>query len=234
MNRIFVASRVRSLDGDQESGTNSTGAELLTAAGAEILIYKKRRRTEPLRLSLSQRERIKARDFFPVARRARTRLLVEFRPGSPGCRCCSISGRECLGAQENDRALDHVLAGKSTCGLRHRARSQVGPQGNKNPGCKYQLDVDGEIFNRRNFGSANCAKEYARRAWHFCADGGRGSLRRIIRNSARWVEAESRLQSALSPPHLNPLPRFGGEANKFAHRHTIDAMCAAGAPWKLL
>jgi hypothetical protein len=163
------------------------------------------------RLSLSQRERIKVRDLCRVALQEPSKSLPALRPDFPGCRCCNISVREFLDAQGNDRAVDRVLAWKNTCDPHHRARSRVELQRNKNPGRNRRLDADGEICSRRNFDCAGGAKACVRRAWHFCEGNGRGSFEQKSRKIG--AQGRSRIASvaALLPPHLNPLPQFGGE-----------------------
>jgi hypothetical protein len=45
----------------------------------------------------------------------------------------------------------------------------------------------------------------------FFADNERGSLQREVIDKPNSVELESHFQQRLLPPHLNPLPQFGGQ-----------------------
>ncbi len=164
-----------------------------------------------LHLSLSQRERIKVRDFFRVARRAPSKLLIKLHPNSRADRDYKIARRGFLDARENDRAIDHVPVLKGMCDLHRQAQRRVAFSDNRNRGCNCRWDVACGICTRQSFGFEDGAKECVRTGWSFYGGNEGGSLEGEPDCETKSAESLPRFQQSFLPPHLNPLPRFGGE-----------------------
>ena len=161
---------------------------------------------QQIRLSLSQRERIKVRDCFLRVSPPQTKsLLAQYRvlhePDDS-----KIGGRRSSGEQETLAVCDRVSGGLGNY-VRHRlAQLPVWLLGNKNRGHKNEADAADEICSLRNFGSAGAAKERVPTWSDACADDERGSQRDLSRALLFW--------KAELPPHLNPLPLNEGRGGQ--------------------
>ncbi len=173
-------------------------------------------RSTPIFLSLSQRERIKVRDCFRVALQARSKLPLTPHPDFLGQNDCEISAREFLHARGNDRVVDHVLVWRSRCGRRRQARRLVAFPDNKNLKCNRRRDVVGGICTRQSADYGGGAREFVRRVWSFYGGNERDSLGGEVDCEAKSAESASNFQPRSLPPHLNPLPRCGGEVDASA------------------
>ena len=167
--------------------------------------------TRTLFLALSQRERIKVRDCFRVALQAPSKLSPALRPDFPGRNGCKISARGCSGARESDRAIDRAPVLRSKYDRRRRVRRLVAIRDNKNRGCNRRRDVVDGICSRQSADRGGDARECVRRVSNFSGGNERDSLKRGLGGDTKSVESWSYLQRRFLPPHLNPLPRCGGE-----------------------
>lgn len=156
-------------------------------------------------LALCKRERIKVRDSSFAALRAQTRWSGARHPGSLGVGGSKSAGPGSRTAQNSFRVPDLFVGELSKHALTHRARPLTGTQGSRSPGYIDRLGVADGTCIRRISDSAGDAKGCARTAWSFGAESERDSLEEGILKSGAFCEA------SLLPPHLNPLPRSGGE-----------------------
>jgi hypothetical protein len=164
------------------------------------------RSAQQVRLSLSQRERIKVRDCFRHVSRARSR--------SPLGRCrvpCELGDSrtgepEFAGEQEILRVQDRVFGQFDSYVRRRRAQSPALFPGSRNRGHKDQLGAAAGICNPRNCGFAAGATEDVPTWSDACGDTERGS-RRYLSNRQFFQEVEL-------TPHLNPLPLSKGRGGE--------------------
>ena len=170
----------------------------------------------PIFLSLSQRERIKVRDSLRVARRASSKSSPALHPDSRAHRDCRTSARESLHARDNGRLVDHVLVSRSKYAHHHRVPRLFAFRDNKNRGCTLRSHAVGETCSPRNFDCEDGARECARMALHFSAGSEPESLAWEVISRTDSEESESHFQRCSLPPHLNPLPRCGGEVDASA------------------
>ena len=182
-----------------------------------------------IRLSLSQRERIKVRDCFRSVPRARSKsLLARYRVphelgdskiGGPRCR----GEREILPARDraSDRLDNHVL---------HRlARLPTLPPHNKNRGHKDQADAAAGICSPQNCGSVGVAKEHVP-IWSDASVANERGSRRYLRRTLLFGKAEL-------TPHLNPLPlgkgRGGIRPDQPRRRPAFTGQKCVSRPWAI-
>lgn len=164
-------------------------------------------------LSLSQRERIKVRDSRRVARVMPSKSSPELHPDFRARRYCRILTPEFLHVPGNDHGVDRVPAWPSKCARHRQARWLVAVLRNRNRGCNRRWDAAGEICTRQTVDSEGDAREYVRTKWHSFGGNARESLRGNAGRGTQSVRSEPLLQQRFLPPHLNPLPRFGGEVD---------------------
>src|SRR5205823_4712404 len=133
-------------------------------------------RRRRVRLSLSQRERIKVRDCCDGAPRAHTRSLAKRCRVLRALDYSKIGRLGLLFRRGTFRASDHVFAHYCNYALRHLIRPRALQPGNKSRGSKDQPGVVGGICNGRSYGSAGIAKESAQSQLLSCEASERGSL----------------------------------------------------------
>jgi len=111
-----------------------------------------------IRLSLSQRERIKVRDYFLRVSQSRPKSQLEHCPILHESGDSRIGRSEFRGSQE---LISYAIAPLTTpISVRHhRIRGRVSRRGNRNPECRSQEGAADEICNPRNFDCASAAKE---------------------------------------------------------------------------
>ncbi len=157
-------------------------------------------------LSLCKRERIKVRDdLADQIPQAHTRSLEVFHRGSRALRRSRTGGHEFPPRLETLHAFGLSVDARCRRDQSRRARRRGELPGNRNRGCSDRSDADAGICSRSGSDCAVGSRESARPGWRFCAGGMRDSLDLVLLNSGSFDEA------SLLPPHLNPLPRKGGE-----------------------
>jgi hypothetical protein len=189
--------------GDRQIGQRAAGftqAATITRAAA-------------IRLSLSQRERMKVRDCFCGVPPKQAKLLAE------RCRVLCESGdskiavRQFRGAQGTRHGHDRALDWFCNCVRRHLARSPTSRQGNRNRVRKNRADAGGETCNLRSSGSADVAKECTRIQLRSFEANERGAQRTQFRSNS-FSQGGNLL---VSPSHqpltsiLSPQPGRGGQ-----------------------
>lgn len=157
-------------------------------------------------LSLCKRERIKVRDcpgdrILP----AHTGLPAGLHRDSRALHHSKSGGRECRPGRETLHAHDLCFDARHAHDRSRRARRRGELPDNRNRECIDRSDADAGICSRSEFGCAVDSRGSARPGWRSCADGRRDSLNRVLGTFGAFGEA------SLLPPHLNPLPRSGGE-----------------------
>ena len=168
--------------------------------------FRRIRLPQQVRLSLSQRERIKVRDsfwrLFPARSRSplgRCRVLYELgdsRTGEP----------EFAGEQEAPHVRDLVF-GQFDSYVRHRpAQSPTLPLGSRNRGHKNQLDAAAGICSPQNCGFVGVAKEHVP-IWS-------GAFVANERGSRRHLRLGQFFGKVELTPHLSPLPLSKGRGGK--------------------
>src|SRR4051794_22421618 len=168
--------------------------------------FRRIRLPQQVRLSLSQRERIKVRDSFwhvsPARSRSplgRCRVLRELggsRTGEP----------EFAGKQEAPHVRDLVF-GQFDSYVRHRpAQSPTLPLGSRNRGHKNQPDAAAGICSPQNYGSGGGAKEDVP-TWS-------DAFSNIERGSRRHLRLGQFFGKVELTPHLSPLPLSKGKGGK--------------------
>jgi len=180
-----------------------------------------------IRLSLSQRERIKVRDSLWHVSPARSR--------SPSGRCRvlhelgdSRTGEpEFAGEQEAPHVRDLVF-GQFDNYVRHRpAQSPTLPLGSRNRGHKNQPDAAAGICSPQNCGSVGVAKEHVP-IWSGAFVANERGSRRHLRRTLLFGKAEL-------TPHLNPLPlckgRGGVSADQPRIRPALTIQKCVSLPW---
>jgi hypothetical protein len=163
-------------------------------------------RTELVRLSLSQMERMKVRDSLFGSPPNQTRLPAEY------CRVLREPDDSKIAIQRFhgwlEIALGHGLVCDQlrSCGPRHQAQRRVSRQGSKSRECKDQSGAAGGICIHRNFDFADVAKEFVQLQFPSYAASERGSQQNNTIRSTRSREANVCFVPSFSAPHLNPLP----------------------------
>jgi hypothetical protein len=177
-------------------------------------------RTELVRLSLSQRERMKVRDWLCGSPPRRSRLLAEH------CRVLGEPDDSKIAIQRFhgwlEIALEHGLVCDQlrSCDLPHQTQWRVSRQGSKNRECKDQSSAADGICIHRNSDCAGGAKEFVQPQFPSYAASERDSQQNNIIRSTRSREANVCFVPFFSAPHLNPLPATG--ERRMAHC-SIDA-----------
>jgi hypothetical protein len=130
-----------------------------------------------VRLSLSQRERIKVRDCSDSVLPASTKLPEGRCPALPGPDDSRTEGRKFLGWSEIRFALGRAFREGDNRGLHRPTRQPVSPPDNRNPRCKDQRDAAAGICNDQSFDFEDGAKGCVRSRLRFCGDNWGGTLR---------------------------------------------------------
>ena len=168
--------------------------------------FRRIRLSQQVRLSLSQRERIKVRDCFWHVSRARSR--------SPFGRCRVLhelggsrtGEREFAAEQETPHVRDRVF-GQFDSYARHRlAQSPASSRGNRNRGHKNQPDAAAGTCSPQNYGFAGGAREDVPTWSDACGDTERGSR--------RYLSDRQFFQKVELTPHLSPLPLGKGRGGE--------------------
>jgi len=111
-----------------------------------------------IRLALSQRERIKVRDYFLRVSQSRPKSQLEHCPILHESGDSRIGRSEFRGSQRTDLLCDAPLTTPISV-RHHRIRGRVSRRGNRNPERRSQEGAADEICNPRNFDCASAAKE---------------------------------------------------------------------------
>lgn len=159
-----------------------------------------------VRLSLSQRERIKVRDCFRHVSRARSRSHLGCCRVPHQLRDSRTGGSEFAGEQEILRVQDRVF-GQFDSYVRHRrVQSPVLTPGSRNREHKNQADVAAGIFSPRNYGFAGEAREDVPIWSNACGD--------TEHDSRGYSNGREFVPKVESTPHLNPLTLDKGRGGK--------------------
>ena len=164
------------------------------------------RLAQQVRLSLSQRERIKVRDCFWHVSRARSRSPLERRPVLHELGDSRTGEPEFVGEQETFHVRDRVFGQFDSHVRHHPAQSPALPLGSRNRGNKNQPDVAAGICSQQNYGFAGGPREDVPTWSDACADTGHGSR--------RYLSDRQLFQKVELTPHLNPLPLSKGRGGK--------------------
>ena len=167
------------------------------------------------RLSLFQRERTKVRDRRDNALRARARSLEGHCPALPKLDDSKIESREFLLWREIPLVHDHAFHEVGTRVLNRPTRWRVWRQDNRNRVCKDRWDAVAGIYNRRNFGSVDGARGFARIPSPFCEADELGSQKDHLPSNVRAREAKLFESGRCYPltSILSPQPGRGGSAH---------------------
>jgi hypothetical protein len=166
---------------------------------------------DALLLSLSQRERIKVRDFLCFAPQEQTKSLAARYPVLPEFDNSKTARQEFLfrpGIGDASRPVSPSTDSYVRC---HPAQLQVSRPDSRNREHRDRLDADAEIYSSQNFDSADCAKEFFPRPLLCFGDSERDSLAGEPSWKTKFAKSGLCFQQRFLPPHLNPLPRSGGE-----------------------
>jgi hypothetical protein len=180
-----------------------------------------------IRLSLSERERIKVRDCFRRVARARSKsLLAHYRvPHELGD--SKIGGPRCRGEREILPARDRVSGQLDNYVLRRLAQLPALPPHNKNRGHKDEADAAAGICSPQNCGFVGVAKEHVP-IWSGAFVANERGSRRHLRRTLLFGKAEL-------TPHLNPLPlrkgRGGVGADQPRIRPALTIQKWVSLPW---
>jgi hypothetical protein len=167
------------------------------------------RQTDSLiRLSLSQRERIKVRDCGFRAAREPTRLFPGRCPARRESDDSRNAGREFLCRPETFPVPDRMFLGRDSRDRHHPIRSLASMPDNKNPERRDELDVAGGICNDRSYDSGDAATRCVRIQSHSSVDDEPASLRDDLTSPPVSGKNNS------IAPHLNPLPESGERRKK--------------------
>jgi hypothetical protein len=162
-----------------------------------------------IRLSLSQRERMKVRDWLCGSPPRRTRLLAEH------CRVLVEPDDSKIVRLRSPDArgtrLDHDLVCDRlhSCGRRRQAQQQVSRQDSKSRECKDQSGAADGICIQRNFDFADAAKEFVQLQFPCFAASERDSQQNNLIRTTCSREANLCFVPFFSAPHLSPLPATG-------------------------
>jgi hypothetical protein len=180
-----------------------------------------------IRLSLSERERIKVRDCFRRVPRARSKsFLARYRVphelGDP-----KIGGPRCRGERGILPARDRV-SGRLDNYVRHRLLQLPAlPPHNKNRGHKDQADAAAGICSPQNCGSVGVAKEHVP-TWSDASVANERGSRKYLRRTLLFGKAEL-------TPHLDPLPlskgRGGVSPEQPRIRPALTVQKCVSLPW---
>jgi hypothetical protein len=185
--------------------------------------------TQLIRLSLSERERIKVRDSFQRVPRARSKsLLARYRvPHELGD--SKIGGPRCRGEREILPARDRASDRLDNYVLHRLARLPTLPPHNKNRGHKDQADAAAGICSPQNCGSVSVAKEHVP-IWSDASVANERGSRRYLRHTLLFGKAGL-------TPHLTPLPlskgRGGIRPDQPRRRPALTVQKCVSRPWAI-
>ncbi|SRR6266404_1724188 len=164
------------------------------------------------RLSLFQRERTKVRDCRGSALRVRARSFEGRCPVLRRPDDSKTESREFLLWREISPVHDRALREDRSRVLSHPIRWRVWQQDNRNRVCKDRWDAVAGIYNRRNFGSADGAKGFARIPSPFCETDELGSQEDHLTSDVCRREAKLFEPARCYPltSILSPRPGRGG------------------------
>ena len=166
--------------------------------------FRRIRLAQQVRLSLSQRERM--RDCFRHASRVQSRSPLKRRRVLHELGDSRTEEPEFAGEQETAHVRDRVFGQFDSYVRHHLAQSPALPLRNRNRGHKNQPDAAAGICSPRNYGFAGCAKEDVPTWSDACADTEHGSR--------RYLSDRQLFQKAELTPHLSPLPLGKGRGGK--------------------
>ena len=178
-----------------------------------------------MRLSLSQRKRMKVRDRPALDPPVRTRL--------PATRCRALGepGDSKIAAQRHhggsgiSTALDREFGLHDSYVLHRLIRWRALHSDNRNPKRKRRRDVGGEICSLQNFGSVSVAKE--------CVQAQSASFAAIERDAQRFILTinASSQKPFCTRPSPQSSPRKRGEAKNQNRRCALRVKHLAGSSW---
>ena len=180
-----------------------------------------------IRLSLSERERIKVRDCFRRVPRARSKsLLARYRvPHELGD--SKIGEPRCRGEREILPARDRVSGRLDNYVLHRLAQLPALPPHNKNREHKDQAGAGAGICGPQNCGSVGVAKEHVP-IWSDASVANESGSQRYLRRTLLFGKAEL-------TPHLNPLPlrkgRGGVSPDQPRIRPALTIQKCVSLPW---
>ena len=151
-----------------------------------------------IRLALSQRERIKVRDYFLRVSQSRPKSQLEHCPILHESGDSRIGRSEFRGSQRTDLLCDRAVDRPDNCVRHHRLRRRVSRRGNRNPECRSQEGAADEICNPRNFDCASAAKERVP-IWSGACAGNEHDSQNYLTISRFFEKAYPLLTSILSP-----------------------------------
>jgi hypothetical protein len=180
-----------------------------------------------IRLSLSERERIKVRDCFRRVPQARSKSLLARYRVPHGLGDSKIGEPRCRGERELLPARDRVSGRLDNYVLHRLAQLPALPLGNKDRGHKDQADAAAGICSPQNCGSAGVAKEHFP-TWSDASVANERGSRRQLRRTLPFGKAEL-------APHLNPLPlskgRGGVSPDQPGTRPALTVQTCVSLPW---
>jgi hypothetical protein len=182
-----------------------------------------------IRLSLSERERIKVRDCFRPIPQARSKSLLARYRVPYGLGDSKIGEPRCRGEREILPARDRVSGRLDNYVLHRLAQLPALPLGNKNRGHKDQAGAAAGICSPQNCGSAGVSKEHFP-TWSDASVANERGSRRHLRRTLPFEKAEL-------TPHLNPLPlskgRGGIRPDQPRRRPALTVQKCVSRPWAI-
>ena len=159
-----------------------------------------------IRLSLSQRERIKVRDCFRSVPRARSKSLLARYRVLHELGDSKIEGPRCRGEREILSARDRVSGRLDDHVLHRPAQLPALPRHNKNRGHKDEADAAAGICSPQSYGFVGVAKEHVP-IWS-------GAFVANERGSRRYLRLGQFFGKVELTPHLSPLPLSKGRGGR--------------------